>query len=450
MNEVPAHWYNILADLPDYVPHERRPPQSAPSSDDGAVRLLPQLPLTMYRQSISRDPFIEIPEEVRAKYASWRPTPLLRARAFERELDTPARIYFKYEGVSPSGSHKLNSAMAQAYYYRQAGIRELVTGTGAGQWGTALAMACRNYGLECRVFMVRCSYDQKPQRRVLMRLSGADVTASPSASTIAGKTFLAADPQCPGSLSIAASEAIEYARDGHGRRYSAGSAESHVLLHQTVIGLEALSQMSEIGEFPDTVVAAVGAGSNFAGLAFPFFRESRIQGRPIEFVAAEPRSCPKLTEGTYTWDFHDALGIMPMSKMYTLGHDFVPPPIYAGGLRYHGAAPVLSWMYHRGLIGAAAYGQHEVFAAGLAFARAEQIVPAPESAHAIRCVIDRAQRAREDGTETVILFNLSGHGLMDLGAYEHYLSGTMPSDDRSESPDERDISELAGEPGPPS
>ena len=426
--EIPNAWYNILADLPDYVPHEKRPPADPGAVADGPVRLVPQLPLTIYRQSVSRDRYIPIPDEVRAHYERWRPTPLLRARALEAELDTPARIYYKYEGTSPSGSHKLNSALAQAYYYRQAGIRELATGTGAGQWGTALAMACRAFGLTCTVFMVRCSYDQKPQRRAMMELLGARVVPSPSPLTRSGQALLAESPDSPGSLSIAGSEGIQYAWEGEGRRYCAGSAENHVLLHQTVIGQEAVAQMRRLGEFPDVIVAAIGAGSNFAGLAFPFYRESVVEGRETELVAVEPKACPKLTRGQYIWDYHDAVGSMPMSKMYSLGHDYVPPAIHAGGLRYHGAAPVVSYMYHHKLMSAVAYGQREVFEAGLTFARAEHIIPAPESAHAVRCVIDRAAQARKTGRDTVILFSLSGHGLMDLGAYQQYLDGSLPDD----------------------
>ncbi len=423
--EVPAHWYNILADLPEFEPQERRPPLDPGSEPSGHTKIAPQIPLSMYHQGISRDRYIGIPVQVLEQYSRWRPTPLLRARALERDIDTPARIYYKYEGTSSSGSHKLNTALAQAYYYSRAGVKELATGTGAGQWGTALAMACRAYGMACTVFMVRCSYEQKPQRRVMMELNGARVIASPSNSTLAGRQILAAEPDNPGSLSIAGSEAIQYARAGSRCSYAAGSAENHVLLHQTVIGLEAVDQMRLAGDFPDAIVAAIGAGSNFAGLAFPFYREAKVQSRKIELVAAESKACPKLSRGVYKWDYHDAFGSMPMSKMYTLGHSFVPSPIYAGGLRYHGAAPIVSWLRHQGIVDAVAYGQREVFEAGVRFAQAEQIVPAPESAHAVRCVIDKAIQAREHGKPTVILFGLSGNGLMDLGAYEKYLAGKL-------------------------
>jgi tryptophan synthase beta chain len=422
--QLPRHWYNVTADLPGYTV-EHRKPTSAGEGYGAESTLRPQLPLSIYRQIVSKDPFIRIPEEIREQYARWRPTPLIRATRLERWLKTPARIYYKYEGTSPSGSHKLNSALAQAYYYHRAGVKHLSTGTGAGQWGTALAMACAVYGMASTIFMVRCSYDQKPYRRVLMELSGAQVVPSPSPMTGPGRAMLDDRHDGPGSLSIASSEAIAWARQDPDRRYVAGSGENHVLLHQTVIGQEAVMQMRLIGEEPDTVVGAVGAGSNFAGLAFPFYRESLLSGRRIDLVAVEPEACPKLTRGRYTWDYHDEFGSTPMSMMYTLGHTFVPSPIHAGGLRYHGAAPVLSWMYHRGLLSAEARSQQEVFEAGVTFAQTEQIVPAPESAHAIRCVIDRAVRARESGKQTAILFSLSGHGLLDLGAYDMYLTGQL-------------------------
>lgn len=436
--QVPSHWYNVVADLEGYVPEERRPAQQHTGKE-----LRPQLPLSIYRQSVSREPFVAIPEEVRAQYERWRPTPLVRAHRLEKMLRTPARIYYKHEGTSPSGSHKLNSAVAQAYYYKEAGVREIVTATGAGQWGTALSMACTMYGLKCTTFMVRCSYDQKPQRRMLIEMNGGRVISSPSEMTEAGAAILANDPDCPGSLSIASSEAHDYAMASDNVRYAAGSGDNHVLLHQTVIGQEALAQFESIGEHPDVVVAALGAGSNFSGIAMPFYRDSKLTGRKTELVAVEPKACPKLTRGVYMWDHHDALGNTPMSKMYTLGHAFVPSAIHAGGLRYHGAAPVVSWMYHEGLISAAAYGQKAVFDAAGAFIRAEQIIPAPESAHAIRYVIDRAERARETGTAETILFNLSGHGLMDLSAYELWMNGLLDDDAAADTEVERALAELS-------
>lgn len=436
--QVPTHWYNVVADLAGYQPEQRKP-----ARQHGRHSLRPQLPLSIYRQSVSSEPLIEIPHEIRGHYEQWRPTPLVRAYGFEELLGTPTRIYYKYEGASPSGSHKMNSAVAQAYYYRKAGIRELVTGTGAGQWGTALAMACAMYDMACAVFMVRSSYDQKPQRRTIMELNGARVIPSPSVKTEAGRQILAADPDCPGSLSVASSEAHEYAHGGAQTRYAAGSGDNHVLLHQTVIGQEAVAQFEAIGEYPDTVVAAIGAGSNFAGIAFPFYQDSVATDRKVRLVAVEPKSCPKLTRGVYTWDYHDTAGSTPMSKMYTLGHTFIPPPIHAGGLRYHGAAPVISWMYHEGLIDAVAHSQRQVFEAGAMFARAERVVPAPESAHAIREVLERAVRARETGQPETILFNLSGHGLMDLGAYETYLSGATVDDESADLEIERALDRLA-------
>lgn len=435
---VPRHWYNVVADLAGYVPQERRPAQLAEHRS-----LKPQLPLSIYRQSVSNEPLIDIPIEVRRQYENWRPTPLIRAERLERMLRTPARIYFKYEGASPSGSHKLNTAIAQAYHYSEAGVRELVTATGAGQWGTALSMACTLYGMKCTVFMVRCSYDQKPQRRTMMELNGATVIPSPSPTTDAGREILRDDPECPGSLSVASSEAHEYANNSTNARYSAGSGDNHVLLHQTVIGQEAVAQMRAIGDYPDTVVAALGAGSNFAGIAMPFYRESLATGHKTRLVAVEPRACPKLTRGIYTWDHHDTLGHTPMSKMYTLGHKFIPSPIHAGGLRYHGAAPVVSWMYHEGLIDAVAYGQRDVFEAAATFTRSEQIIPAPESAHAIRHVIELAERAREENKPEVILFNLSGHGLMDLSSYEKWMNGLLGDDSAADSEVERALALLS-------
>ncbi|MFC4851888.1 TrpB-like pyridoxal phosphate-dependent enzyme [Actinophytocola glycyrrhizae] len=436
--EVPSHWYNVIADLVGYVPEER-----APARQHSGPALRPQLPLSIYRQSVSREPFVAIPAEVQAQYERWRPTPLIRARGLEQRLRTPARIYYKYEGASLSGSHKLNTAIAQAYYYKQAGVEELVTATGAGQWGTALAMACTMFGLKCTAFMVKCSHDQKPQRRMLVELNGGRVIPSPSTATKAGAAILAGDPGCPGSLSIASSEAHEYATESENARYCAGSGDNHVLLHQTVIGQEALAQLREIGDYPDAVVGALGAGSNFAGIAMPFFRHSKLTGRATELVAVEPKACPKLTRGIYTWDHHDALGNTPMSRMYTLGHTFVPSAIHAGGLRYHGAAPVVSWMYHERLISAVAYGQKSVFDAAAEFVRAEQVIPAPESAHAIRYVIDRAVKAREAGTPETILFNLSGHGLMDLSAYEQWTAGLLDDYPAAEADIERAQAKLS-------
>lgn len=423
---TPTHWYNILADLTEvHDAAQLRRAQIDSAVKQTNARIMPQIPLSMYRQSTSKERFIEIPNEVREQYLRWRPTPLCRARRLEKLLDTPARIYYKYEGTSPTGSHKLNTALAQTYFYKNAGLTQLTTGTGAGQWGSALALACRSYGLGLTVYMVRCSYEQKPYRRTMMELSGATVVSSPSMGTHAGQQALARNPATDGSLSIANAEAFEHASTVEHAGFSVGSGENHVLLHQTVIGQEALRQLAQLGEFPDVVIGSIGAGSNFSGLAFPFFHEKIRTGRTTRFVAVEPQACPKLTRGRYAWDYNDFTGVTPMTKMYTLGHMFVSPGIHAGGLRYHGAAPLVSAMLQQGLIEAVAYPQRAIFQAGVTFAEHEWITPAPESAHAIRCAFDEALKAREEGREKVILFNLSGHGLLDLSAYQHYLSGEM-------------------------
>lgn len=418
-DRVPTHWYNILADLPIEVP----PARPAPPRSGDAAPLQPQLPLSMYRQSIGRERYVEIPGPVRSEYQRWRPTPLFRASRLESALDTPAHIYVKYEGTSPSGSHKINTALAQAFYYGRSGVGEMVTGTGAGQWGTALAMACHPYGMACTVFMVRSSYEQKPYRGTLMRLNGAEVIPSPSTRTEVGRAALRADPRSPGTLGIANAEAIEYANGRREARFSIGSGENHVLMHQTVIGEEALLQMKLVGEFPDVVIGAMGAGSNFAGLTFPFYRAALTENTGTRFLAVEPDACPKMTRGSYMMDYTDYSGVTPAVKMYTLGHTFTAYHIHAGGLRYHGAAPIVSAMYDHGMVEATSYSQSRVFESGAAFAKAEGLVPAPESAHAVAAAIDEAVRAREEDRERVVLVGLSGHGLLDLGAYESHLSG---------------------------
>lgn len=427
VDDVPRHWYNVLADLDFGVAD----PQPADVGQSTSIR--PQLPLSLYRQGLGRERFVEIPDPVRSEYQRWRPTPLYRARGLEQALQTPAHLYFKFEGTSPSGSHKLNTAIPQVYSYARAGVSEIVTGTGAGQWGSALAMACRPYGMTCTVFMVRCSYEQKPYRGTLMRLNGARVIVSPSQETEVGRTSRRADPDSPGSLGVANAEAIEYASGQQGARFSIGSGENHVLLHQTVIGEEALEQMRLAGEFPDVVVASMGAGSNFAGIAFPFLREGPVHGSRPRLVAVEPEACPKMTRGEYRYDHTDLSGTSPRVKMYTLGHRFAAEGIHAGGLRYHGAAPIVSAMYDRGLLEARSYAQNRVFECATTFAQAEGIVPAPESAHAIAGAVDEALEARRTGQKRVILFCLSGHGLLDLSAYEAYLAGELvdsaPSDD---------------------
>ncbi|MER7789188.1 TrpB-like pyridoxal phosphate-dependent enzyme [Streptomyces sp. NPDC097640] len=442
-SDVPTHWYNILADLDVPVAEVRRARPDRPDRTDEPNRQAPNIPLSMYRGSVGRERFVEIPAEVREAYQRWRPTPLVRARGLEAALETPAHIYYKYEGTNAAGSHKLNSALAQAYFYKKAGVRRLTTGTGAGQWGTALAMACQSMDLECTVFMVRCSYRQKPYRRVLMGLNGARVIPSPSPDTEAGRAVLAASPDSDGSLAIANAEALEHARRADDARFAVGSGENHVLLHQTVIGEEALRQMELTGEFPDVVVASMGAGSNFAGLAFPFHRERLRTGAATRLIAVEPDACPKMTRGRYAWDYNDVSGTTPLTKMYTLGHTFVAPGLHAGGLRYHGAAPLVSALYERGWMEAVAYGQNAVFEAGALFARTESVVPAPESAHAVRAVIDEAVRAREERRSTVILCNISGHGLLDLSAYDQYLAGSL--EDHTVS-DERIAASLAALP----
>ncbi|GAA2425482.1 TrpB-like pyridoxal phosphate-dependent enzyme [Streptomyces macrosporus] len=424
-SDTPTHWYNILADVDVQESDVRRLRPLGESEEHRSNGVALNLPLSMYRGSVGRERFVEIPDEVREQYQRWRPTPLVRAHRLEQALDTPAHIYYKYEGANASGSHKLNTAVAQAYFYRKAGVQELSTGSGAGQWGTALSMACQMYGLGLTVFMVRVSHDQKPYRRVLMELHGARVLASPSATTEAGKELLAKQPDSHGSLAIANAEALEYARTVPSGRFAVGSGENHVLLHQTVIGEEALLQMERAGEFPDVVIGAMGAGSNFAGLAFPFHRERLREGVHTRLVAVEPEACPKMTRGRYAWDYNDLSGSTPMTKMYTLGHTFAAPGVHAGGLRYHGAAPLVSALYDRGLLEAVSYGQKAVFEAGALFARTEHVIPAPESAHAIRCAIDEAVKARAERRPAVILLNVSGHGLLDLSAYQQFLAGDL-------------------------
>src|SRR4051812_34041527 len=415
---IPTHWVNLLADLPQGPP-PLSPATGEPAGPDdlGAI-----FPMGLILQEVSPEPFVPIPDAVREAYATWRPTPLVRATRLERLLDTPARIYYKYEGVSPAGSHKPNSAVPQAYENAEAGIRKLVTETGAGQWGSSLAFACSLFGLECEVFMVGSSYDQKPYRRSMMETWGATVHRSPSDLTEAGKSQ---SSHPTGSLGIAISEAVEIAAQAPDTNYALGSVLNHVLLHQTVIGQEAMAQMELAEETPDVIVGCVGGGSNFAGLTFPWVRE-RLAGRSgVRLVAAEPAACPTLTKGTFAYDFGDTVGMTPLMPMYTLGHDFVPPPVHAGGLRYHGDAPLLCALVKEGIVEARAYRQNETFEAAVRFARSEGIIPAPEPAHAIRAVIEEADAAREAGEEGTILFGLCGHGNFDLAAYDAYLAGEL-------------------------
>jgi tryptophan synthase beta chain len=426
-SEIPTHWVNVMADLPGDPAPPLHPGTKEPL---GPEDLAPIFPMALIEQEVSAEPEIEIPEEVRETLKLWRPTPLFRARRLERELDTPAHIYYKYEGVSPAGSHKPNTAVAQAYYNREAGIRKLATETGAGQWGSALALACQMFGLECEVFMVGISYDQKPYRRAMIETWGGTVHRSPSELTEAGRAQAEHES---GSLGIAISEAVEVAASSEDTNYSLGSVLGHVCLHQTVIGSECLRQMEDAGQYPDVVVGCVGGGSNFAGIAYPFVREKLRDERPTRFVAAEPAACPTLTRGEYRYDFGDTAGLTPLMPMFTLGHDFVPPPVHAGGLRYHGDSPSLSAMVRQGLIEAKAIAQTKAFEAAVRFARCEGIIPGPEPAHAIRAVFDEAEQAKREGTERVILFNLSGHGHFDMSAYDAYLAGELEDLEFSEA-----------------
>jgi tryptophan synthase beta chain len=422
-SRIPQAWYNIVADLPEPMPAVLHPGTLQPIGPDD---LAPLFPMSLIQQEVSTEREIEIPGEVRQVYAQWRPSPLHRARRLERALDTPARIYFKYEGVSPAGSHKPNSAVAQAWYNKQDGTRRLVTETGAGQWGSALALACQFFGLECKVYMVRVSYDQKPYRRALMEAFGASVTASPSIETQTGRAILAQDPDCNGSLGMAISEAVEVAAQDPHTKYALGSVLNHVLLHQTVIGLEAIEQMAMADDEPDILIGCTGGGSNFAGLVMPYLgRKIKGHASNPRVIAVEPAACPSLTRGRYTYDFGDTGHLTPLVKMHTLGSTFVPPGIHAGGLRYHGMAPLVSQLCDAGLIEAVSYPQLPVFEAAVQFAREEGIIPAPESSHAIRAVIDEAVKAKEEQEERVILFNLSGNGFLDLSAYDSYFAGEL-------------------------
>jgi tryptophan synthase beta chain len=420
---IPTAWYNIAADLPTPPPPVLHPGTHQPIGPDD---LAPLFPMAVIMQEVSTERFIPIPEEVLAIYRLWRPTPLHRAHRLEQALDLPknVKIFYKYEGGSPAGSHKPNTAVPQAFYAKQEGVQRIATETGAGQWGSALALAGSLFGLEIKVYMVKISYAQKPYRRALMETWGAQCVASPSTDTNAGRAILERDPDSTGSLGIAISEAVEDAATREDTKYALGSVLNHVLLHQTVIGQEAIAQLEMAGAFPDVVVGCVGGGSNFAGISFPFLRE-KIAGKPMRVIAAEPAACPTLTRGTYTYDFGDTAQLTPLVKMHTLGHSFVPAGIHAGGLRYHGAAPLVSLLLEQGLIEATAVKQRAAFEAAALFARTEGILPAPEPSHAIRVAIDEANAAREAGEARTILFNLCGHGFFDLSAYDSYLSGSM-------------------------
>ncbi len=420
--DLPTHWYNIVPDLPAPPPPVLHPGTLQPVGPDD---LAPLFPMDLILQEVTTERFVEIPETVREVYRMWRPSPLYRAHGLEKHIGGPARIYYKYEGVSPVGSHKPNTAVAQAYYNAQAGVRKLSTETGAGQWGSALAFACSLFGLECEVYQVRASYDQKPYRKALIETFGATIYPSPSSNTNYGRTVLELDPDTPGSLGIAISEAVEVAATNDDTNYSLGSVLNHVLMHQTVIGEEALKQLAMVGETPDVVIGCAGGGSNFAGLAFPFVREKLAGTMDPVIRAVEPAAAPSLTKGVYEYDFGDTGMMTPLVKMHTLGHDFIPDPIHAGGLRYHGMAPLVSHLHELGVIEAEAMHQTETFAKAVDFARAEGIIPGPEPTHAVASAMLEAERAKENGEEKVILFNLSGHGHFDMGAYQAYFNGEI-------------------------
>ncbi len=438
--DIPTQWYNIQADLPTPLEPYLNPKTGKPATKDDLCHIFPE---PIAEQELTTERWIDIPEEVRDAYKIWRPSPLIRARNLEKFLDTPAKIYFKNESVSPSGSHKSNSAIAQAYYNKKAGTKRIATETGAGQWGSALAMACKMFGIECVVYMVKVSFQQKPYRKSLMQVYGANVFASPSVQTNAGRTVLEKDPNSNGSLGIAISEAIEDVVTHQNAKYALGSVLNHVALHQTIIGLEAKKQMEIAGEYPDIVIACLGGGSNFSGIAFPFIMD-KINGthKNLRAIAAEPSACPKLSKGVYAYDFGDLSGFTPAIKMYTLSHTFMPNGIHAGGLRYHGASPLVSAIVKEKLAEAAVVRQTEAFEAAVTFARCEGILPAPESSHAIRVAINEALKAKEEGKSKTILFNLSGHGHFDLTAYDSYLSGSMQDCDFSQEEVEKALKDL--------
>jgi tryptophan synthase beta chain len=443
-SEMPRQWYNIQADLPTPMKPPLHPGTGKPIAPED---LAPVFPMNLIEQEVSTDRWIDIPEPVLEKYCLWRPSPLCRAREFEKLLDAPVKIFYKNEGNSPPGSHKPNTAVPQAYYNKAFGIKRLSTETGAGQWGSALSMACQMFGLQCRVFMVKVSFEQKPYRRLMMMTWGSECIASPSSKTAAGRKILAEFPDSPGSLGIAISEAIEDAVGDPQARYSLGSVLNHVLLHQTIIGLEAHKQMEKIGLYPDVVLGCAGGGSNFAGISLPFVRD-KIHGKKVSIVAAEPTSCPTLTRGPFAYDFGDTAMTTPLLPMYTLGHDFIPEPIHAGGLRYHGMAPIVSHLVKEQLVEARAFHQIETFTAGINWARTEGFIPAPETNHVIAAVVQEAMRAKEEGKEKVILFNWSGHGLVDLASYDAFLSGSLIPYELPEEEIQRALKSIANFPKP--
>lgn len=438
-NEIPEQWYNIIADMPNKPLPPLHPGTKEPITPDALAPLFPQ---ALIEQEVSAEKWITIPDEVRNIYSLWRPTPLFRAYELEKALDTPAKIYYKYEGVSPAGSHKPNTAVPQAYYNKKEGVKRITTETGAGQWGCALSFACNLFDMELEVYMVKVSYDGKPYRKVMMNTWGANVLASPSTVTEAGRKILSEDPNSPGSLGIAISEAIERAAQREDTKYALGSVLNHVLLHQTVIGLEAVKQMEKAGDLPDIVIAPFGGGSNFAGISFPFLRLNFDEGKNIRCIASEPTSCPKLTRGVFRYDFGDTIGMTPLLPMYTLGHNFIPEPIHAGGLRYHGAGAIVSQLLKDKLIEASAHDNIEVFEAGMLFAKTEGIIPAPEATHGIATVIKEAERCKREGKSETILFNLCGHGNFDMKAYQDYLDGNIVRHELTDEEIQNSLSKL--------
>lgn len=437
--EMPTAWYNVMADMPNLPKPPLHPATKKPVGPEDLSAIFP---MELIKQEVTTERWIEIPEEVREIYKLWRPSPLYRAYRLEKALDTPAKIYYKYEGVSPAGSHKPNTAIPQAYYNKQAGIKRLSTETGAGQWGSALSLACKFFGLECTVYMVKVSYHQKPYRRIFMQTYGADVIASPSNLTEAGRKILAQDPDSLGSLGIAISEAVEDAAKRDDTNYSLGSVLNHVALHQTVIGLEAKAQMEKAGDYPDIVIGCCGGGSNFAGISFPFIYDKLTKGAKVRAIAVEPAACPTLTKGRFAYDYGDTAGIVPILNMYTLGHDFMPPGIHAGGLRYHGDSPLVSQLYHDGIIEAQARTQKSCFEAAIMFAQSEGILPAPESSHAIRVAVDEALKCKESGESKTILFCLSGNGYLDLPSYDAYINGKLEDYEYPDSLIEESLKKL--------
>lgn len=437
--DIPENWYNIIADMPNKPLPPLHPATKEPIGPDA---LAPLFPMELIKQEVTTDKYVPIPDEVRNIYSIWRPTPLYRAHNLEKVLDTPAKIYYKYEGTSPTGSHKPNTAVPQAYYNKMEGVKKITTETGAGQWGSALSFACQHFGIDCEVFMVKLSFDHKPYRKVMMNTWGAKVHPSPSAATEIGKKILAEHPDTTGSLGIAISEAIESAVHNDTTKYALGSVLNHVKLHQTIVGQEAIKQMEMAGDMPDVVIAPFGGGSNFAGLSFPFLRLNFDEGKSIRCIASEPASCPKLTKGVFRYDFGDTAGMTPLLPMYTLGHDFVPAPIHAGGLRYHGAGVIVSQLLKDKLIEAVAHDNLEVFEAGITFARAEGIIPAPEATHGIATAIAEAERCKREGKSETILFNLCGHGNFDMKAYQDYFDGKIIKHELSDAEIQASIAKL--------